>query len=89
MITEEIKIHRGYVEWEEMKERKITIPQCFGKYQHIFSSEKGKISLILLMNCLWDVKEYWEIYCLNGNLFEDVERFDTKEEAVKRINELL
>ncbi len=89
MITEQIQIHRGYVEWEEMKERGIKIPQCFGKYQHIFSSNKGKISLILLKDYLWNGIDVWEIYCLEGNLFEDCERFNTKEEAKKRVMEIL
>jgi hypothetical protein len=89
-MFEEIRIHKGYVEWEEAKERGIDIPQMFGKYQHIFSSEKGVISLILLKNySLFDKQDFWEIYCLEGNLFEDTERFDTKEEAIKRIKEFL
>lgn len=89
MITEQIQIHRGYAEWEEAKERGINIRQLFGKYQHIFSSEKGKISLVLLKDYLFDGRDTWEIYCLEGKLFEDVERFDTKEEAKKRVRELL
>ena len=28
---------------------------------------------------------FWEIYCTEGRLFEDVERFATEEEMVKRL----
>jgi len=88
-MNEEIRIHKGYAEWEEAKERGVAIPLMFGKYQHIFFSEKGKISLIQLKNFRYEGDLFWEIYCLEGNLFEDTERFDTKAEAVKRIGELL
>jgi hypothetical protein len=88
-MFEEVRIHKGYAEWEEAKEKGIDIPQLFGKYQHIFYSEKGKISLIQLKDYFLKGKDFWEIYCLEGNLFEDTERFDTKEEAVERVTELL
>ena len=88
-IFEEVRIHRGFAEFEEAKERGINIRQLFGKYQHIFSSKKGKISLVLLKDYLFDGNEFWEIYCLEGNLFEDTERFDTKEKAVEKIREIL
>jgi len=74
-MLEEIRIHKGY--------------QLFGKYQHIFSSEKGKISLIRLKKYYSEKVSFWEIYCLEGNLFEDTERFKIKVKAVKRIKELL
>ena len=51
-----------------------------------YRSPKGLISLSppthYTMGC-------WEIYCLEGDLFEDIERFDTKEEAEARIKKLL
>jgi len=84
MKTERI-IHKGFTEFEEAKGMGHKIPQYFGKYQYIYSSKKGKISLIFLKkyyNC-------WEIYCLEGDIFEDCERFPTKKEAEKRIKELL
>lgn len=62
--------------------------EMFGKYQYTFSNEIGEISLIHIQTGL-SKKKLWEIYCLRGNLFEDVERFATKKEAEKRIRELL
>lgn len=51
-----------------------------------FQSEKGKISL--LFPCMYTMY-YWEIYSIEGELFQDVERFDSELEALVRINELL
>lgn len=65
------------------------IPVYLGKYQYIYKNKKGKISLIEFSNLLQDGKTMWEIYCIEGGLFEDVERFKTKKEAEKRIRELL
>ena len=31
----------------------------------------------------------YEIFCIEGDLFEDIERYDTLEEVEERINELL
>jgi hypothetical protein len=73
-------IHHGY---RELK------GGAFGKWQYIFSSEKGEVSLIELLNYFGDGVDLWEIYCLKGNLFEDVERFPTKKEAEETISKLL
>jgi len=84
------RIHPG---WEEMEEaRKATnydFKSVFGKYQYIYESEKGKISLISLPDYIVKGKKLWEIYCLKGNLFEDVERFDSKKKAEKQIKKYL
>lgn len=61
----------------------------FGKYQYIFKGNKGSISLINLPGYLISDKNRWEIYCLKGDLFEDVEVFRTKKEAELRCEELL
>ena len=82
------QIYPGYIEFEKAKKAGIDIPCLFGKYQYIYSSGKGKISLVEFKNYYGDGKDLWEIYCLVGELFEDVERFDTKEEAETRIKEL-
>lgn len=88
----EKRIHKG---WKEMKEAKDRDPlitdllDLFGKYQYIYSSDKGKISLVLLRDYHMDGKDLWEIYCLRGGLFEDVMKFNTKKEAEERIRELL
>ena len=51
-----------------------------------FKTTKGVISL--LEPCFATLEMY-EIYCIEGDLFGDVERFDTYDEAIERINELL
>lgn len=51
-----------------------------------YSSKKGLISMV--GPCLATMETY-EIYCLEGNLFDDIERYDTLEEAETRIHELL
>ena len=59
-----------------------------GQWQYIYSSKKGKISLVQILT----MEPYleWEIMCQEGDLFDDVERFGkSKEDAVKRITELL
>jgi len=58
----------------------------FGKYQYIFKKDNIEISLILLINNILPV---WEIFCLKGGAFEDVERFETKNEALKQIKKYL
>lgn len=87
------RIHKGYEEFIKVKEKfkELKLRQLFGKYQYIFSSKKGEISLIELKGYDFVTeKDLWEIYELSNNrLFEDVKRFKTKEEAVKRIKELL
>lgn len=83
-------IHKGYAEWVKVRKKEgIKFPLLFGKYQYIYSSSKGVISLIELKNYFRDGKDLWEILCLEGKLFDDVERFDSKEEAEVRIKNLL
>jgi hypothetical protein len=80
------RIHEGYRELEHTRYK------IFGEYQYIYSSDKGVISLIQLINYYRDGrdgKDLWEIYCLRGDLFEDVERFDTRREADFYIREYL
>ena len=82
-ITVKRRIHEGYKELENSPYK------IFGKYQYIYTSDKGGISLIKLVNYFRDGKDLWEIYCLEGKLFEDVERFNTKKEAVVEIKKYL
>jgi len=84
----EKRIHNGYREFIEAKKKGINIEQCFGEFQYIYSDKGKKISLVQL-NGLFNNVFFWEIFCLEGNLFEDVERFETKELADKRIKELM
>ncbi len=84
-----MNIHPAYVEWEEAKKEGDKFTGIFGKYHHTFWSRKGKISMIRMKNCMKKGDDFWEIYCLKGKLFEDTERFDKREDAMKRITELL
>ena len=61
-------------------------PPIVGRWQYIYSSKKGKISLIKLIGV---GSERWEIYSLEGDLFEDTERFKSKKEAEQKILKLL
>lgn len=51
-----------------------------------YKTEKGEISL--LEPCMVTMGMY-EIYCIEGDLFDDIERYDTLEEAEERISILL
>ena len=51
-----------------------------------YSSDKGLISMV--GPCFATMHTY-EIYCLEGDLFEDIERYETFQEAEARIVELL
>lgn len=53
---------------------------------HRYKTEKGEISL--LHPCRVTFGSY-EIYCIDGDLFEDIERYDTLKEAEARIYQLL
>ena len=85
------KIHGVYKEYSEAKKRGLNIRESIGKWQYIYSSDDGKIkiSLVELKDYFMDGKDLWEIYCLGKQVFEDVERFNSKEEAEKRIKELV
>ena len=51
-----------------------------------YSSEKGLISLLEPCRATMDC---YEICCLEGNLFDDIERYDTLDEVENRIKKLL
>lgn len=53
---------------------------------HRYKTDKGEISMIYPS---WVSMDMYEIFCIEGKLFDDIERFDTIEEAEERINELL
>ena len=53
---------------------------------HRYKTDKGEISL--LHPCYATFQSY-EIYCISGGLFDDIERYDTLEEAETRIKDLL
>ena len=85
------KIHKV---WKEMEIIRKKYPEEFrnhiiSKWHYLYSSKKGEISLIELIDYFPDSKNIWEIYDQGVNLFDDVERFATKKEAEKRIKKLL
>jgi hypothetical protein len=53
---------------------------------HRYKTHKGEISLIY--PCYHTMNKF-EIYCIEGDLFDDVERFHTLGGVERRINELL
>lgn len=57
----------------------------------LYESDKGTISAVLsypqgIGIMPWN---FWEIYCTQGDLMEDVERFDKEEDMENRVTELL
>jgi len=88
MIRIEKRLHAGFVEFENARLNKTKIPQYFGKWQYIYRHKKFEISLVKLKD-IFHKCWFWEIYCLKGDLFEDVERFPTKKKAEERIEGIL
>jgi hypothetical protein len=96
-IKIEKRIHKGWEEWHEKMPDDLKIKSMFGKagwawkYQYIYSSEKGEISLVRLK--VGGMKKpfwMWEILELSdNNLFEDVERFIYKKDAIAKIKSYL
>lgn len=67
-----------YLNWFEIKDwHPSTSGPIIGKWQYIVESTKGKISIVERL----DEKTLWEIYCLEGHMFEKVEKYDSYEEA--------
>jgi len=62
-----------------------SIPNLVGN-SHRYKTDKGEISLI---HPCYTTMDMFEIYCISGDLFEYIERYDSLEDAEKRINELL
>jgi hypothetical protein len=81
--------HPGYQEYILGKKTWSQMPCLFGQWQYLYESDKGMMDAVFLPNYFMDGKDFWEIYCQKGNLIEDIERYDTLEEAEKRIEELL
>ncbi len=95
-IKQEIKIHEIWKNLNDVLKQnphlqfnKMYSKPIVGKYQYIYSSEKGKISLVEFPDYFNDGVTIWEIYCLDGDLFEDVERFTSFEKAEKKVKEYL
>ncbi len=98
-ITVEKRTHQLWAEWQKIKDANILKDwhgsdflraPIIGEFQYLYRSTKGEISLIELPNYFHNGITLWEIYQIGGHsLFEDIERYDSKEEAEVRIEELL
>ena len=87
-IRVEKRLHNVWKEREEAKAKGIKIPRLMGKWQFIYRSEKGEISLIQTYAGLKRRRFIWEL-CPMKKKNPNIERFATKKEAYERIRELL
>ena len=85
-MNEEIKISERIHSLFKEFEGKAWCP--IGEKQFIYSKKNKEISLISLPDYLGNGKTFWEIYSLKGNTVKEIERFNSKKEAEKRIKEL-
>jgi hypothetical protein len=62
----------------------------FGKYQYLYKSKKGEISLLKLKDYNFDGEDIWEIYAYeNMALFPETKRFSSKKKAEEEIIRIL
>ena len=76
---------------EKVSNLKVCLQPHVAIYRHYWS-KKGKISCFLSYPDGMGYakgKYFWEIYSLEGNLLDDIERFFTEKECEERIIELL
>lgn len=66
--------------------RPVGIPTTFLGNSHRYKTELGEISCV---HPCTSTQHMFEIYCISGNLFDDIERYPSKPEAEARIYELL
>jgi hypothetical protein len=52
-----------------------------GKWQYVIESNRGIISIVELPDYFMDGVTLWEMYCMEGNLFEGERRFMTYVDA--------
>ena len=88
--------HKIYKEYQAIKHLELSLPKLVGQWQYLYKSDDGKkeISLVELFGHRFEnykdrTTPTWEIFSLKGELIDDVERFDTKDQAEVRIKELL
>lgn len=88
-IFVEEKMHPGFLEWQRARKQGNNIKQYFGHAHWIFTSPKGKISMIHVKTGINFEEDFiYEIHSFE-KLFSDVERFQTMEEAIKAIERYL
>lgn len=90
-ISIEKREHPVWLEYQDFQSNLIKpkLPSVIGQYQYLVKSEKGIISIVELPNYFSDGITLWEIYCLEGNLFEDVERFHSYDDALEQTKQYL
>jgi len=93
-LSSDMKIHKRlhpiWKEYEKIKTSHPNFEHIIGKYQYLCSNKRQTISLIELSGMFYgDFR--WEIYQIDGTpeLLDDIERYKTKKDAIKRIKELL
>jgi len=84
-ITYKIKVseHNGFTEFKNAMRKGHKIDCYFGRHRFLYYYENYVVSLI-------EVKDFehnwkWEIYCVEGKLFEDTEQFEHKQDADDKI----
>ena len=100
------KLHLGWIEYQQMlKKHKKEVffynsrnhPMgYFGKWQYLFTSSRGTISLIQLFDYNRVGEHIFEIYCMDKEgetpakkELNEVERFNNRKDAVNKIIEIL
>lgn len=86
-IEIEVRTHKGFEEHERAIKKGHKIKLFFGRHQFLYRRNGNEISLVELTD-LSD-RWWWEIYCLKGKIFEDTQRFMSKQEADNHIIALL
>ena len=72
----------------------VAITGQFGYIHRIYTLRKGQVSAVysppegigFFEDDQGNQVPFWEIYCIKGDLFEDIERFATFEEMAKRLH---
>lgn len=93
-------VHQGWVKQEKLlksgyfdklkKDTGFVPSELFGKWQYVYRSNKGWISLIRINISIFNSKRrwVWEMWS-KETLFPDTRRFKTKKEAEKEIRRYL
>ncbi len=88
MIKRTRKVHPGFKEWEQVYKKsgnsKYEIPFLFQKWQYFYEKDGKKMDCVQFASHMYQGLDF-EIY----GVIEDVERFDSLEDAEKRIEEVL
>ena len=78
----EKRVHPVWTTYEKVdKETFMQYGPSIGKYQYIISSPKGKISVVELPDYFHNGVTFWELYCLEGDHFDDIDKFHSYKEA--------